>query len=85
MASASAARRISAASSSASCSMCWMRSLMFSNVGAEALAALRRSDSISPCIADSWLARSADRAAAASRSARATRKSASSCSIVSAT
>ena len=42
--------------------MCWMRSLMFSKVGAEALAALRRSDSISPCIADSWLARSADRA-----------------------
>ena len=73
------------ASSSASCSMCWMRSLMFSNVGAEAVAALRRSDSISPCIADSCPARSAVRATAASRSARAMRKSASSRSMVSAT
>jgi hypothetical protein len=44
----SAIRRISPASSSASVSMCWMRSLMFSKVGACACAALRRSDSISP-------------------------------------
>ena len=65
--------------------MCWMRSLMFSNVGAEAVAALRRSDSISPCSADSWPAMSDDRATAASRSASAIRKSASSRSIVSAT
>ena len=38
-----------------------MRSLMFSNVGAEAVAALRRSDSISPCSADSWPAMSDER------------------------
>ena len=65
--------------------MCWMRSLMFSNVGALAVAALRRSDSISACIADSWLAMSDERPTAASRSAIAIRKSASSRSIVSAT
>ncbi len=41
--------------------MCWMRSLMFSKVGAEALAALRRSCSISPWRAESWLAMSAER------------------------
>ena len=65
--------------------MCWMRSLMFSKVGAFAVAALRRSDSISACIDDSWLARSAERPTAASRSAIAIRKSASRRSIVSAT
>src|SRR3954453_22041942 len=76
---------MSAASSSASRSMCEMRSLMVSKVGAGAVAALRRSASISPCIAESWLARSADRATGGSRSGRAMRKSASSRSIVSAT
>jgi hypothetical protein len=84
-ASCAADRRISAASSSASRSMCWMRSLMFSKVVGPEDAALRRSESISPCSAESWPARSDERLIAASRSARATWMSASRRSIVSAT